>query len=110
MAHVVFVDTAGWMALADGADPDHASAAQFRDRWLEQGGSFVSTDFVMDETLTLLRARLGLEVAERWWSQVEGSARIAWEWVDPQRAENARRWSRGDQSRTAMTCVMHNGR
>lgn len=92
MALPVFVDTAGWMTLADGADPDHARAARFRDQWLEQGGSFVSTDYVMDETLTLLRVRLGLDAAERWWSQVEASARIAWEWIDPERAEKARRW------------------
>lgn len=92
MALPVFVDTAGWMTLADVADPDHARAARFRDQWLEQGGTFVSTDYVMDETLTLLRVRLGLDAAERWWSQVEGSTRIAWEWIDPERAEKARRW------------------
>jgi len=55
MALSVFVDTAGWMTLADVADPGHARAARFRDQWLEQGGTFVSTDYVMDETLTLHR-------------------------------------------------------
>lgn len=52
----------------------------------------MSTDFVMDETLTLLRVRLGLQAAERWWDQVDGSARLVWEWIDPTRAEKARRW------------------
>jgi uncharacterized protein len=92
MARQVFVDTAGWMTLADGADPNHSKAADFRDAWLTDGGSFVSTDFVMDETLTLLRVRLGLDAAERWWNQVEGSPRVLWEWIDPQRADKARRW------------------
>jgi predicted nucleic acid-binding protein len=46
----------------------------------------------MDETLTLLRMRLGIDAAERWWNQVEGSARLAWEWIDSERAESARRW------------------
>jgi predicted nucleic acid-binding protein len=92
MPRATFVDTAGWMTLADGADPNHARAARFRDEWLEGGGTFVSTDFVMDETLTLLRLRLGLDAAERWWAQVEASSRIAWEWIDPERAEKARRW------------------
>jgi predicted nucleic acid-binding protein len=88
----VFVDTAGWMSLADAADPAHLGAMAFRDRWLQRGGVLVSTDFVLDETLTLLRVRLGLDAAERWWDQVEGSARLSWEWIDTVRAEKARRW------------------
>jgi uncharacterized protein len=88
----IFVDTSGWMMLADGADPGHGSARSFRDEWLERGGVFVSTDFVADETLTLLRIRLGLDAAERWWSQVDASARVIWECIDAARAERARRW------------------
>jgi predicted nucleic acid-binding protein len=88
----LFVDTAGWMMLADRSDPAHSDAAVFRDRWLRSGGVLVSTDFVMDETLTLLRVRLGLDAAESWWEQVDGSARVAWEWIDTLRAEKARRW------------------
>ena len=92
MARAAFVDTAGWMMLADRADPAHERARAFRDRWLERGGVFVLTDFVMDETLTLLRMRLGIDAAERWWRQVEGSARLGWEWIDPSRAEKAGEW------------------
>ncbi len=78
--------------LADGADPRHQAARAFRDQWLAKAGVLVSTDFVMDETLTLLRVRLGLDAAERWWTQVEGSPRVRWEWIDPARAERARHW------------------
>ena len=88
----VFVDTAGWMTLADSADPDHERAKTYRDHWLRSGGRLVSTDFVLDETLTLLRVRLGLDAAERWWNQVDGSSRLIWEWVDTTRAEKARHW------------------
>jgi len=88
----LFVDTAGWAMLADAADPRNDEACAFRDRWLEQGGMLVSSDYVMDETLTLLRMQLGLRAAERWWNQVEGSARVRWEWIDPARAERARQW------------------
>jgi uncharacterized protein len=122
----VFVDTAGWMMLADGADSRHEAARAFRDGWLEQRGLLVTTDFVMDETLTLLRVRLGLEAAESWWSQVEGSSRLVWEWIDPERAEHARQWffrwrdkafsytdctsfvvMRERRIRTALTCDAH---
>lgn len=80
------------MALADAADPDHDRAKIFRDQWFRSGGRLVSTDFVLDETLTLLRMRLGLDAAERWWDQVEASSRLTWEWIDQSRAEKARLW------------------
>jgi predicted nucleic acid-binding protein len=91
-AKAAFVDTAGWMMLSDSSDKAHDDARRFRDDWLERGGIFVSTDFVLDETLTLLRMRLGLDAAERWWNQIEGSTRLVWENIDSTRAEKARRW------------------
>lgn len=50
----MFADTAGWMACADSADPAHRAATAARDAWLEQGGSFVTTDYIADETSTLI--------------------------------------------------------
>lgn len=88
----LFVDTAGWMMLADASDPGHEAARLARDAWLKDGGVFVSSDFVLDETLTLIRVRLGLDAAERWLEQVDPSRRLVWEWIDPTRAERARRW------------------
>lgn len=86
----IFVDTAGWMACADAADPAHARATAARDAALEAGRVLVTTDYVVDETLTLVRMRLGLPAAEAWWSQVDGSTRVRWQWIDPSRAERAR--------------------
>jgi predicted nucleic acid-binding protein len=87
----VFVDTAGWMACADASDPSHASSSKARDTALEQGALLVTTDYVMDETLTLIRMRLGLPAARAWLQQVEGSSRLRWEWVGMERAEKARK-------------------
>ena len=86
----LFVDTAGWMACADGSDPAHGKAAAVRDSWLEGGGLFVTSDYVADETLTLLRIRLGIDAAENWWQQVDGSSRVRWEYVSLARADKAR--------------------
>lgn len=86
----LFVDTAGWMACADGADPAHGKTVAARDLWLENGGLFVTSDYVADETLTLLRIRLGIDAAEAWWQQVDGSSRVRWEYVSPARADKAR--------------------
>lgn len=52
----------------------------------------MSTDYVLDETLTLLRARLGIERSRLWWDQISASARIRWEAVSAERAARAREW------------------
>jgi predicted nucleic acid-binding protein len=86
----VFVDTAGWMACADGGDPGHERACEARDSALEEGSLLVATDYVLDETLTLIRMRLGLAAAKTWWEQIEGTSRLRWEWIGMTRAEKAR--------------------
>ncbi|NOY70275.1 MAG: PIN domain-containing protein [Deltaproteobacteria bacterium] len=88
----LFVDTAGWMAMADGKDPLHGFFLSARDRWLEQGGLLVISDYVIDETLALIRMRLGMNAAEKWWDTVSQSPRCKTEWITPQRAERALRW------------------
>lgn len=86
----LFIDTAGWMACADESDPAHQRAREARDAALEEGKILVTTDYVVDETLTLIRVRLSLIAAEAWWSQLEGSSRLRWEWIGGARAEKAR--------------------
>ena len=86
----LFVDTGGWYACADEADTVHALARTARDEWLESGGLLVTTDYVLDETLTLLRARLGLAATESWWHQIETASRLRWEWINMVRVEKAR--------------------
>ncbi|HEY3237891.1 MAG TPA: PIN domain-containing protein [Polyangiaceae bacterium] len=86
----VFVDTGGWMACADAADPAHARSCAARDAALEDGQLLVTSDFVVDETLTLIRFRLGLRAAETWWRQVDTSRRLRWERVDSDQFEKAR--------------------
>jgi len=88
----LFVDTGGWMACADAADPRHGEARAARDAALQAGRLLVTTDYVVDETLALIRLRLGLAAAEAWWTQVEGSARVRHETIDAMRAEKARAW------------------
>ena len=51
---MIFVDTGAWYASLVPTDPDHATAVQ----WLAINLSpLLTTDYVIDETLTLLRAR-----------------------------------------------------
>ena len=88
--NAVFVDTGGWMACADRSDPAHLACAAARDATLEAGRILITTDFVVDETLTLIRFRLGLAAATAWWQQIDGSARLRWERVENDRFERAR--------------------
>ena len=88
--NAIFVDTGGWMACADRTDPAHVACTTARDAALEAGRLLATTDFVVDETLTLIRFRLGLDAANAWWRQLDGSARLRWERIDGVRFERAR--------------------
>jgi predicted nucleic acid-binding protein len=85
--NAVFVDTGGWMACADRADPAYAACRAARDAALEAGQILVTSDFVVDEALTLIRFRLGLQAADMWWRQIDDSARLRWERIDHERFE-----------------------
>jgi hypothetical protein len=78
------------MACADAADPQHEAAGAARDRWLETEGLLITSDYVIDETLTLLRFRLGLSAAEEWWHGIAASSRVLRELIHEERAERAR--------------------
>src|SRR5262245_17342498 len=86
----MLVDTGGWMACADRADPACQACCAARDAALEAGQTLITTDFIVDETLTLIRMRLGLAAATAWWHQIDGSARLRWERVESGRFEQAR--------------------
>ena len=86
----LFVDTAGWMACADAADPANRPSRLARDAALEAGRTLVTTDLVVDETLTLLRLRLGIAAADAWWPQIDGSSRLRWERITVERFDRAR--------------------
>jgi predicted nucleic acid-binding protein len=51
---MIFVDTGAWFAAAVPSDPEHPAAS----RWLAANTEpLLTTDYVVNETLTLLRAR-----------------------------------------------------
>ena len=52
----IFVDTSGWYALIDQKDPDHPFAAS----WFSKNTfPLLTTNYILSETLTLLKMRLG---------------------------------------------------
>jgi predicted nucleic acid-binding protein len=51
---MIFTDTGGWFSLTVPVDPQHPAAAQW---FASNRQPLFTTDFVVDETLTLLKAR-----------------------------------------------------
>ncbi|MCB1058138.1 MAG: type II toxin-antitoxin system VapC family toxin [Acidobacteria bacterium] len=58
----VFVDTSAWYAYLNRSDPDHREAAAALETF---SGRLVSSNFILDEIVTLCQARLGHGAAER---------------------------------------------
>lgn len=63
---MIFVDTGAWYALTDGQERHHGHAVAVFSR-LTRGehGRMVTSDYILDETYTLLRMRLGIEPVKR---------------------------------------------
>ncbi len=59
----VFVDTGAFIALTDADDENHKAAAAFYRKAKEKGTRFVTTNFVVCETMNYLRARISHHVA-----------------------------------------------
>jgi len=60
---VIFLDTSAIYALADKADPNHATACTKFDLSLKSGEAFLLHNYILVETVALLQARLGLRAA-----------------------------------------------
>lgn len=57
----IFVDTSAFLALEDESDGYHEEAIRFRDQELLQSNyELITTSYILDETLTLIRSRLGI--------------------------------------------------
>jgi predicted nucleic acid-binding protein len=61
----LFVDTWGWLALADRSDSRHQSAANFYAQRSRRSGRIFTSNFVLDEFLTLLFNRRPFAEASR---------------------------------------------
>jgi predicted nucleic acid-binding protein len=88
MAGETFVDTSGLYALLVSRDDRHAAAARIIQSAHARQARFVTTDYVLDETITLLGAR-GLGHLVRGLLQATLHSRAcAVEWTDPERFES----------------------
>jgi predicted nucleic acid-binding protein len=81
----VLVDSAGFLALWNAADEHHAASVRLQRRLARQRRRFVTTDYVVDETVTLLLIRHSHDAATDFLDSVLSSRAINLEWVDSER-------------------------
>lgn len=69
----LFVDTGAWYALADKRDPDHSAAVRC---FQSNTHPLVTTNFIFDEAVTLLRTRLGWKTAAAFGRKLKDSRMV----------------------------------
>jgi hypothetical protein len=86
----LFVDSGGWVALFNVRDRDHERAAAFWREVRKRRRALLTTDYVLDETYTLIRrTRAGLPGAVEFHRLVTGSRLIEIAEIDARRREQA---------------------
>jgi uncharacterized protein len=79
------VDTSGFYALLIKADDRHAAADRHLREAKRRKRRFVTSDYVLDETATLLKARGHVHLLGAFFEKVLASHACRIEWMDPER-------------------------
>ncbi|MBI3987097.1 MAG: type II toxin-antitoxin system VapC family toxin [Lentisphaerae bacterium] len=106
MASEIFADTSGFYALLVNEDGAHEKAADTLRAAAGKRG-FVTTDYVLDETATLLKARRHKEVLKPFFDVVMNSAACRIVWVSPGLFSAAHSFflKHGDQDYSFTDCI-----
>lgn len=90
MANDVFADTSGFFALLVKRDPMHGRARRILQRAAKDQTPFVTTDYILDETATLLNARGIGHLTETFFETVLHSTACRVEWMDVESFDRTR--------------------
>lgn len=104
MSNRIFVDTSWYKAFLDQKDNFFSLAIDQYKKIKSEEIVFVTTNFVIDETLTLIRIRCGLQLALKFrdmLSEMDSVLQIAR--VLPEDEENAWKWFPKDWSKLSFT-------
>jgi uncharacterized protein len=103
----VFVDSAGFLALWDAGDEHHRAALRLQEELVRKHRYFVTTEYVADETVTLLLVRHSHRAAGDFLDALERSEALRLEWIDPARFHAAASWFRkhADKEWSFTDCV-----
>jgi len=92
MKKPVFFDSWGWIAVVDRKDPYHEIAKPFYQEYLNGGGIPITTDYILDEVLTVLRRRLTHQVVVKFGEGIFETVtvqKLRFELIDNRRREKA---------------------
>jgi predicted nucleic acid-binding protein len=103
----VFMDTAGFLALWDAGDEHHDAASRLQDELVRKRRRFFTTEYVVDETDTLLLVRHSHAAAVDFLDTIERSEALRLEWIGPDRFHAAAALFRkhGDKTWSFTDCV-----
>lgn len=90
MANEIFIDTSGYYALLVKADDKHAAAKRVLNNARRRRRGLVTTDYVLDEIATLLKARGLVHLAGPLFERLDASSAFRIEWTDSQRFAEVR--------------------
>jgi predicted nucleic acid-binding protein len=79
------VDTSGWYALIDRRDVFHAKAVAALEEVIAAKSRLLTTDYVLDEAYTLVRARSGPEATRNLLSLIDQTVALDTEWIGADR-------------------------
>ncbi|MFH0920728.1 MAG: type II toxin-antitoxin system VapC family toxin [Fibrobacterota bacterium] len=85
MAHEAFVDTSGFYALLASNDDAHARAVNILKKRSDGKHRFVTTDYIIDESVTLLQARGLSRMGKVLLEMISTSTVCRMEWMEPER-------------------------
>jgi predicted nucleic acid-binding protein len=81
----VFMDSAGFLALWDAGDEHHGTAVALQEELTRKRRRFLTTEYVVDETITLLLVRHSHTAAVDFLDTVQRSEVLKLEWIGPDR-------------------------
>jgi predicted nucleic acid-binding protein len=90
MAAEIFIDTSGFYALLVRGDDRHDRARLAMRKAAKKNRRFVTTDYVLDETATLLMARGASTVIPALFESVSASRACRIVWMDSERFEKTK--------------------
>lgn len=89
----IFIDTWGWLTLRDKRESRHVEVSAFYRDFRQKKGIAYTSDYVLDETITLLFRRLSFPRARESLEYIEQAITTRYlrlEWVTPERFERTK--------------------
>lgn len=75
---IIFVDTSAFYALMDADDHNHVAAGAAWARWLDQPMQFLTSNYVLLESVALIQHRLGIQAARQFEEELAPVLNIHW--------------------------------